>query len=322
MTRVWEVDEPTAIPSDLVREQDFIMRVRRLNRLGTPYLVINLVLTAIDSLSKNRTALESAQLRLQEFCKITSGLYAEMSNGDVFLAWEESKDTHVLPNRLLSAVVPEGAEDSSKFMLLFHLPDGYTPVRERINHYVEVVRAAAVIGQNEPQQLLQTEAARGPLTAWSVDQIEKLLADIDLRRYVRTQFIYEYGVDGKWHPICEEHFVSFEDLKRERFPKLEPIQPEHLFLELCQSLDRRLLAELALHYETIAARRVHFNLSVASVMSLGLRAILPRGAEGQAQSHWLRAASRRSVAGFRPHARCDDDAAPRGLQSRHRQRHA
>jgi hypothetical protein len=268
-TRVWEVAEPSAIPSDLVREQDFIMRVRRLNRLGTPYLIINLVLTAVESLSKNRTALETAQQRLQEFCKITNGQYAEMSNGDVFLCWEESKDTHVLPNRLLSAIVPEetGGEETGKFMIIFHLPDGYTPVRERINHYVEVVRTAAVLGANEPQKLLQTEAARGPLTAWSVDQIEKLITEIDLRRYVRTQFIYEYGADAKWRPMCEEHFVSFDDLKRERFPKLEPIQPEHLFLELCQSLDQRLLAELSLHFDIVADRKVHFNLSVASVMS-------------------------------------------------------
>src|ERR1700733_11289018 len=98
-TRVWEAADNNAIPSDLVREQDFIMRVRRLNRLGTPYLVINLVLTAILSLSKNRSALEAAQKRLEEFCKITNGLYAEMSNGDVFLCWEETRETHVLPSR-------------------------------------------------------------------------------------------------------------------------------------------------------------------------------------------------------------------------------
>ncbi|MGE3623156.1 MAG: EAL domain-containing protein [Bdellovibrionales bacterium] len=286
--RIWEVDDNNAIPSDLVREQDFIMRVRRLNRLGTPYLVINLVLTAIESLTKNRSALETAQQRLQEFTKITHGLYAEMSNGDVFLCWEESKDTHVLPSRLLAALAPEdpgaGPGDTGKFMLIYHLPEGYTPVRERINHYVEIVRAASIIGQSEPQQTLQSDAARGPLTAWSVDQIEKLLGEIDLRRYVRTQSIYEYQADAKWRALSEEHYVSFDDLKRERFPKLEPAAPEHLFLELCQLLDQRLLGELALHYETIARHNVHLNLSVMSVMSPAFaqfcRAV-PRTARGR-----------------------------------------
>ncbi len=266
--RIWEFADNNAVPSDLVREQDFIMRVRLLNRRGTQNLVINLVLTAIDSLGKNRGALETAQQRLQEFGKITNGYYAEMSNGDVFLAWEENKDTHTLPAHLLTALAPEETNpaDSHKFMLVYHLPDDYIPVRERINHYVEISRTAAIIGEGQPEKMLQSDAAKGPLTAWSVDQIEKLLGEIDLRRYVRTQTIYEHLPGGKWQPLCEEYFVSFEDLRRERFPKLDFIAPEHLFLELCHALDQRLLVELTAHLDTIAARRVNFNLSVPSVL--------------------------------------------------------
>jgi EAL domain-containing protein (putative c-di-GMP-specific phosphodiesterase class I) len=264
--RVWEFEDPKAIASDLVLEQDFIMRVRRLNRLGTRWLVINLVLNAIDNLARNRTALEAAQQRLQEFSKITNGLYAEMSNGDVFLSWEESRDTHALPSHLLTALASEDGIDSSKFLLVYHLPDGYTPVRSRINHYVEIARTAATIGKGEPERLLRTEAAEGPLTAWSVDQLQKLITDIDLRRYVRTQSIYEYQADGCWQALCEEYYVSFEDLKREYFPKIELVSPGHLFIELCQALDRRLLGELTLHYDSIAGRRIHFNISVGSIM--------------------------------------------------------
>jgi EAL domain-containing protein (putative c-di-GMP-specific phosphodiesterase class I) len=266
--RVWEFEDNKAIPSDLVLEQDFIMRVRRLNRLGTPYLVINLVLSAIEHLQGQRASLESTQQQLQEFCKITSGTYSEMSNGDVFLSWAETSETHVLPARLMSAILPDGApaEDTNKFLLVYHLPADYTPLRERINHYIEVTRAAAAIGTSAPGKALKSSAAVGPLTAWSVDQIEKLLGEIDLHRYVRTQPVYEYGADGKWTPIMEEYFVSFEDLKRERFPRVEVIAPEHLFLELCQALDRRLLAELTQRFESVAGKKINLNLSVPSVM--------------------------------------------------------
>jgi EAL domain-containing protein (putative c-di-GMP-specific phosphodiesterase class I) len=266
--RVWEFEDNKAIATDLVREQDFIMRVRRLNRLGTPQLVVNLVLTAVDGLSRNRTALENAQKQLEEFAKVTRGTYAEMSNGDAFIVWEENKDTHALPSRLLTALLPEEkpGQDSSKYMLIFHLPEGYTPIRERINHYVDISRAAAVMGNDEPARALKSDEARGPLTAWSVDQIEKLLDEIDLRRYLRTQPMYEYQPDGSWKPFSEEYFVGFADLKRERFPHLELASPEHLFLELCRALDQRLLAELTLRFDTIANRAIHFNLSVSSVM--------------------------------------------------------
>ncbi len=265
--RVWEFEDNKAIPSDLVLEQDFIMRVRRLNRLGTPHLIVNLVLTAIDHLGRNRSSLESAQQRLQEFCKVTAGLYAEMSNGDVFISWEEKKDTNALPSRLISALLPEDMQnsDTSKFLLTFHMPTDYTLLRERINHYVDISRTAATIGGGEPAQALQSEEARGPLTAWSVDQIEKLLAELDLRRYVRTQAIYEHQAGGKWQAVSEEYFVSLEDLKRERFPKLEIVAPEHLFLELCHALDQRLLSELTAHYDSIAGHALNFNVTVNSV---------------------------------------------------------
>ena len=266
--RVWEFEDNKAIPSDLVREQDFILRVRRLQRLGTPHLVINLVLNALEIISKSRRALEAVHERLQEFAKITNGAYAEMSNGDVFLIWEETHDAQILSSRIVSAILPEGhgVEDTSQFMLTYHMPRQYTALRERANHYVEVVRAAAMAGsESAPAQALKSDAARGPLTAWSVDQIVRLLGDIDLRRYGRTQPIYHYQADATWKAIGEEYFISLEDLRRERFPKLE-ITAEHLFLALCETLDQRLLKSLTEHREIFTDKIIHLNLSVGTVV--------------------------------------------------------
>src|ERR1700733_14936150 len=106
--RVWEFEDNKAIPSDLVREQDFILRVRRLQRLGPPHLVVNLVLNALEIISKSRRALEAVQERLQEFAKLTKGTYAEMSNGDVFIIWEENASAQALSSRIVQAILPEG----------------------------------------------------------------------------------------------------------------------------------------------------------------------------------------------------------------------
>ena len=89
--RTWEIiEDSNAIPSDLVREQDFILRVRRMQRQATPHLVINLVLSAVEAFTKHQGALEAVQQQLQEFAKVTQGVYNEMSNGDVFIVWEET----------------------------------------------------------------------------------------------------------------------------------------------------------------------------------------------------------------------------------------
>lgn len=267
--RTWEIDDSKALPSDLVREQDFILRVRRMQRLGTPHLVINLVLSAVEGFSKNQGALEAVQQKLQEFAKASQGDYAEMSNGDVFIAWEEKPGVQVLPARIVAAILPDAAKsgDTSRFLLIWHMPRDYTPLRERTNHYVEVAQTVSTLGiGGSAAQVLKSEAARGELTAWSVDQIGKLLGEIDLRRYGRTQPIYKRDKDGDWEPICEEYFISFEDLRRERFPKLDLITPEHLFLALCEMLDQRLLVTLTEKPETIAGRPIHLNLSVRSIM--------------------------------------------------------
>lgn len=267
--RVWEFDDKKALPSDLVREQDFILRIRRLQRIGSQHLVINLVLNALDVIAKSSRALEAMQERLQEFAKVTHGVYAEMSNGDAFIIWEETHDAHILSARIVEAILPDGhgMEDTSQFILTYHLPLDYTALRERANHYVELVQTAGTMGSDsDASHALKSSAATGPLTPWSVEQIDKLLHDIDLRRYGRTQFIYKYQPDASWIPVTEEYFLSFEDLRRERFPKLEIVTPEHLFLALCQTLDKRLLASLTNHHDTIAGKPIHLNLSVGTVL--------------------------------------------------------
>ncbi|MDX2028034.1 MAG: EAL domain-containing protein [Alphaproteobacteria bacterium] len=267
--RTWEIQDTNAIPSDLVREQDFILHVRRMQRQGAPYLVANFVLNASPAMTKNRTILEGVQQQLTEFAKVTQGIYAEMSNGDVFVSWEESATTQPLPQKIASAIFADTkGGDMAKFLLLYHMPKDYTPLRERTNHYIEVARSAAtLIDEASAAQALKSEAARGALTPWSVDQIGKLLGEIDLRRYGRTQPMYRQDADGQWKAFCEEYFISFEDLRRERFPKLDLITPEHLFLALCEMLDQRLLTILTEHRETITGRAVHLNLSVRTIMS-------------------------------------------------------
>ncbi len=239
-----------------------------MQRLGTQHLVINLVLSAVEAFAKSQGALEAVQQQLQEFAKVTQGSYAEMSNGDVFIVWEEKPGIQALPARIVEAILPDVPTDTSRFLLVWHMPKDYTPVRERTNHYVETAQAISTLGTGgTPAQILKSEAARGELTAWSVDQIGKLLGEIDLRRYGRTQPIYRYEKDGSWALESEEYFVSFEDLRRERFPKLDLVTPEHLFLALCEMLDQHLLTMLTNRPETISGRPIRLNLSVRSIMS-------------------------------------------------------
>lgn len=266
--RKWEVEDNKVIPSDLVREQDFILRIRRLHRLGEPTLVINLLITDIEPTHSGRGPLEEVQERLQVFAEKSNASYLEMANGDVFLLWPESDATKALPDWIMNIVLPEGvtAEDNQKFRLVYHLPADYALLRERANYYVELSREATAAKESSAAQLLQGELARGQLTAWCADQIEKLLKDIDLHRYLRTQPIYHRDADGIWKPVLLEIFMGINDLRQAHFPKIEIDPSDHLFLELCQTIDQRLLVELSQRPEILGEANVSLNLSVRSIM--------------------------------------------------------
>jgi EAL domain-containing protein (putative c-di-GMP-specific phosphodiesterase class I) len=271
--RIWEVDDLKTIPADMVREQDFIMRVRRMHRAGETRLILNLVFDAVDQIRADRALKEKLQQQVADKAKELHGESHLMANGDAFvvLPLTNSAQKAALTHDIVAAALPADhlKEDSERILRSFTMPADYTPLRERTNHYIDAARAASTISASavSPQQALQGELVRGPLTAWSLNHIERLLGEIDIHRYVRTQPIYEHHKDGKWQPLAAEYFVSVEDLKNERFPRLNIRTPERLFMELCCTLDRRLLQKLTENIEVWAGQPVHINLSVETILS-------------------------------------------------------
>jgi len=270
--RMWGIEDNKAIPSDMVREQDFILQVRRLHRLGTNSLVLNIKLN--DAEPEEIGSLETASHRLEAFARELKGHFFEMSNGDAFLVWPESdhSQTALLIKGAATVALtenkrPEINELQEKLVKTYHLPNDYAPLREQLNVYIEISRQAAVTGDAEsPEQLLHSSVAQGPLTTWSVNQIQNLLAKIELRSFVQTQWVYEHKKDGAWAPLFEEYSINLETLRQKHFPKLDLSGPNHLFLELCETLDQHLLTELTRDIPSILGKAIHFNLSIHSVM--------------------------------------------------------
>ncbi len=267
--RIWEVEENKAILPNLVREQDFILRIRSLYRQGGSYLIVNVTLSTIDPAHGGRGPLEEAQERLNAFANNTAGKFVAMSNGDVFIIWPSQAAPADPEIAAIQTGLPlSGAPDDDKaYVLTYRLPEDYTSLRERTNHYVEVLRGAMRLSdETSAGNLLLTEAARGPLTAWSVDQIHKVIQDIDLRRYLKVQPVYERLALGTWRPTFEEWFVSLEELRRAHFPKLDLVPSDHLFFGVCQALDGRLLGDLTNNASLVSKNAISINLSLETVM--------------------------------------------------------
>ncbi|MEJ0062974.1 MAG: EAL domain-containing protein [Alphaproteobacteria bacterium] len=269
--RVWEVDDVKAMPGDMVREQDFIMRLRHRHRQGVPYLVVNITFASIAALHADLELKERLQRQLAEATKQQGAELHFMSNGDGFvvapLAGGRPRAETI--ERITAAVTcPEtGGDAAAQLIHVYELPGGYPQIRERSNHYIEAARAASQIGSANPspELALQSDSVRGPLTVWTLNQIEKLFEEIDIRRYVRHQPIYRHA-GGEWQVAGAEYFVAVDELKRERFPRLDIRTPERLFMELCSALDHRLLNQFADRPESLAAGMINLNIAVESVL--------------------------------------------------------
>lgn len=271
--RMWEFDDNRAAPSSLVLEQDFILRIRRLHRLGTPHLVAHIALSDIPADYSGRGTLDEVQRRIQALILVQKGAYCEMSNGDVFLIWSATPMAKVFPEQAMMVALPYGvaATDFEKYVTLYNLPADYPLLREHANNYVNASRENALISddENSPAALLKSELTRGPLTAWSVNLIERLTKDVDLCPFIRSQSVYEFqNKDNGWKPLFDEAFIGLEDVKSRFFPHIDLTQPKHLFLDLCQVLDRSLLETLTINYDSVSDMNLNLNLSLHTVLGL------------------------------------------------------
>ncbi len=268
--RVWEVDDLKALPGDIVREQDFIMRLRHLQRQGTPSTIVNLSFGALPALQADTEKREVMLRELGPLVAAQKGQLHIMSQGDAFIiAPDQQAGRTAILTAIAKVCALHGLRDADilKLQQVYPMPQDYAAIRERTNHYVEAARASAQIGaaNPSPEVALQGEQVRGALTPWALDQIVKLFATIDIRRYVRSQSIFRATASG-WEEVGAEYFVSVEELRRERFPRLDIRTPERLFMELCSELDHRLLNAFAEQPNSLASGPINLNVAVESIL--------------------------------------------------------
>lgn len=266
------MERVTTITPGLVLEQDFILQVRRLQKTVEPHWVLNVQFANMPALVGKRDLMDSAQDRLHEFARQQGGELYLMTNGDAFLVMPEVRGEEPITfgARMVTAALPQGMDPGRSpvgWLQVFPMPDSYLPLRERVNYYIELAKEIEESQADTPEVLLQSEEVRGPLTAYSLSQIERLLDDIDTIRYMRSQNVYQANAAGKWGVVYEENYISTHELQKEKFPRLEIRASGRLFAEMASMLDRRTLAAMIRGQDRWRGRVIGLNLSVGTVLS-------------------------------------------------------
>ncbi len=248
-------------------EQDFVVQLRRLQRAGEAWLAVNILLSNFPDFLSQDAQREQALDRLREWIITQRGQIFRMGNEDVVVLLPPRPDRLAVA-ALLEKTLQMGelkAEAWTAALHFYAIPEDYAALRERAEHYIAVARAAAPGGSASAELALKSENVRGPLTPYSLYQISRVIADLDMARFIRTQPVYEKTPNG-WRPLFVECHVGLNDLKLEKFPRINLEQPLRLFRDVCVQLDGKLLREIAQRPEPWQKLDISLNVSVDTVL--------------------------------------------------------
>ena len=119
------------------------------------------------------------------------------------------------------------------------------------------------------RELYHTNLERGaPLTPLELGRAEDALARVDLSSFTRRQPVCAFVEDGKPEVIFTEVFVSIGDLRETLMPSTDLTINPWLFQHFTQTLDRRVMAQIARREDrTLARDGFSINVNVSTVLS-------------------------------------------------------
>jgi len=119
------------------------------------------------------------------------------------------------------------------------------------------------------REMMRTSPERGtPLTPLELGRAEDSLARVDLSSFTRRQPVCAFVEDGKPEIVFTEVFVSIADLRETLMPRTDLTINPWLFQRFTQTLDRRVMAQIARREDrTLLRDGFSINVNVSTVLS-------------------------------------------------------
>ena len=123
-----------------------------------------------------------------------------------------------------------------------------------------------LIAERELQRSSPERSA--PLMPLELGRAEEALARVDLSSFTRRQAVCAFVEDGKPEVVFTEVFVSIADLRETLMPSTDLTANPWLFQHLTQTLDRRVMAQIARREDrTLTRDGFSINVNVSTVLS-------------------------------------------------------
>ena len=243
--------------------------------------VIRLHLSRLQPDHRNAQGLRSAEGAFEELAKRRSAWLYRLRNSDLMVIFENAETdlveravlkllklwerdtlmskfkTDARKNRLTSWF--DMAQDHDKLLAFAH----------RQTASGDRVRSKTLPELIAERELRRTSNDHGQvLTPLELGKVEDALQRVDLSSFTRRQAVCALVEDGKAEIVFTELFVSIADLRETLLPRTDLTANPWLFQRLTQTLDKRVMAQIARREDrTLMREGFSINLNVATLLS-------------------------------------------------------
>ena len=243
--------------------------------------VIRLHLSRLAPENRDKENLRNAETVFEELTRTRSAWLYRMRNSDLMIVYEKGETdaaeramlkllklwerdplmqkfkNDARKNRLSNWFDLQGDYDK---LLTFALRQAASSERSVRKTLPELIAA---------RELMRNSPERGtPLTPTELGRAEDALARVDLSSFTRRQPVCAFVEDGKPEVVFTEVFVSIADLRETLMPRTDLTINPWLFQRFTQTLDRRVMAQIARREDrTLVRDGFSINVNVSTVLS-------------------------------------------------------
>lgn len=244
---------------------ELLLRFRRMMRTAKPHAVVNIAYSRFAFITSQPKLLLVQLNGVSDLAEHYGAEFHVVQRTDVIVVFPEDRMRHVpeFMDRVLACIMPDRQEqdrEGEEVATVYRVPEQYAELRLRLDHYDKLVQAE----QPPAPAVAAALPLEGPLTPALVGEIQSLILDLDVRRYVRSQLVYQNSQPGRKEAVYREYFVSIDELRRALFPKVE-IGDTGLFHEICRTLDLRMLEAMGQELHRLPSGRVGLNICLDTV---------------------------------------------------------
>jgi len=273
--------EPTANPLGNTHEARLLEDLKQLDEGMRDKGVIRLHMSRLQPENRSVQNLRSAEIAFDELTNTRSAWLYRLRNSDLIVIFDryQTEMAEKAVSKLLKVLERDPLMQKFKSDPRKNRLTTWFDLEADYDKLLQFAHRQAASGDSRPAKTLQqliierehrmSDPERGQtLTPLELSKVEEALQRVDLSSFTRRQAVCAFVEDDKAELVFTELFVSIADLRETLMPRTDMTANPWLFQRLTQSLDRRVMAQIARRDDrTLMNEGMSINLNIQTLLS-------------------------------------------------------